>query len=254
MDTNNSRLKLFGIEIDSLSEHQVLGAVESAIRDRRNLSLGMVNAAKIVNMQGSDELRSDVMSSDIVVADGMSIVIASKLLRQPLPGRVAGIDLMHSIMRMSSSQGFRIFLLGATEEVSSRVSEVFSSDYPGAIICGRRHGYFTEAEERDIADSIKSSEADVLFVAMTSPRKERFMAKWRDHIDVPVVHGVGGSFDVVAGKVKRAPVAWQRMGMEWLYRLLQEPFRLGWRYIRTNSIFAWLLLRELFRSVGRASG
>jgi N-acetylglucosaminyldiphosphoundecaprenol N-acetyl-beta-D-mannosaminyltransferase len=247
MDNAGKRFRLFGIEMDAIDEDQVILAVDSAVGSRKHLSLGMVNAAKIVNMQSDSELFEDVMSSDIVVADGMSIVMASRILRRPLPSRVAGIDLMHRMLGLGSEKGFRFYLFGATQEVLERVHQAFRNDYPGAVIAGTRNGYYTAADEQDIADSIRDANADVLFVAMPSPRKERFMAKWRDYIDVPVVHGVGGSFDVVSGKVRRAPMFMQRAGLEWLYRLGQEPLRLGWRYIRTNTIFLWLLFLELFR-------
>ncbi len=242
-----AKSRLFGIDIDAMDEDQALEAVDAAVRDARPLSFGVVNAAKIVNMQSDEELRDDVASSDIVLADGMAVGWASRLLRRPLPCRVAGIDLMHGIMRLGSEKGFRIFLFGATEEIVRKVRDEFAVAYPGATIAGFRNGYYSSDEEQEIADLIKTSRADVLFVAMPSPRKERFMAKWRDYIEVPIVHGVGGSFDVVAGKVRRAPGLMQTLGLEWLYRLMQEPLRLGWRYARTNTIFLWMLLREPFR-------
>ena len=112
------------------------------------------------------------------------------------------------------------------------------------MIAGRRNGYFDRSEEEAIAAEIAAARADILLVAITSPIKEHFMAAWRDVIDVKVVHGVGGSFDVLAGKVDRAPEWFQKFGLEWLYRVLQEPRRLAWRYLRTNTIFIWRIVRE----------
>ena len=119
---------------------------------------------------------------------------------------------------------------------------------PGVVIAGRQNGYFSEEQQNQVAENIAAAKADVLFVAITSPKKEQFMAKWGDVMQVPVVHGVGGSFDVFAGKVKRAPLIWQKLGMEWLYRVLQEPGRLWKRYLVTNTLFIGMLLKEIFTS------
>ena len=125
------------------------------------------------------------------------------------------------------------------------VVDRIGTDYPGTIVAGYHHGYFGPDEEERVAADIQASHADVLFVAMTSPKKEQFLARWSHLIDVPVCHGVGGSFDVMAGKVKRAPALWQKFGMEWLYRVVQEPGRMWRRYLVSNSLFCWMVLKEL---------
>ncbi|GAB1257155.1 WecB/TagA/CpsF family glycosyltransferase [Aurantivibrio plasticivorans] len=236
------RINLFGIPIDNYSMSQAVERVSSAIQSRDQLHVGVVNAAKVVNMHRNPELAQDVLSSDMVLADGASVVWASKLLGSPLTERVAGIDLMLEILEKGNLLGWRVYFLGATEEISEKVERFVKENYPHVVIAGRRNGYFTAEEEESIADSIGESKADVLFVAITSPKKEKFMADWAKIMNVPVVHGVGGSFDVVAGKVKRAPVLWQKLGLEWMYRLLQEPGRLWRRYLVTNSLFCWYLL------------
>jgi N-acetylglucosaminyldiphosphoundecaprenol N-acetyl-beta-D-mannosaminyltransferase len=151
---------------------------------------------------------------------------------------------MHSLLDVGGERGYRFYLLGATQEVIEKAVAEISRMYPRAQIGGYRNGYFNEDDERGIAQEIKRAEPDVLFVAMTSPKKEQFMARWADHMSVPVVHGVGGSFDVLAGQVKRAPRIWQKLGLEWLFRVLQEPRRLWRRYLFTNVAFVRLLLRE----------
>jgi N-acetylglucosaminyldiphosphoundecaprenol N-acetyl-beta-D-mannosaminyltransferase len=160
---------------------------------------------------------------------------------------VAGIDLMMGMLERGQKNGYRVYLLGATEEVNRTVAERITVDYPGVIVAGRRNGYFSADEEEAIANDIAQARPDVLLVAITSPKKEQFLARWSDRIKVPICHGVGGSFDVYAGKVKRAPLSWQRCGMEWLYRLLQEPGRMWKRYLVTNSLFCWLVVREMGR-------
>lgn len=243
---------LFGIRICAESMGQALARVHDAIRGDRRLHIGVVNAAKIVNMRSDAELFSAVAESDVIYADGMSVVWASRILGRPLPERVAGIDLMTGILEQGNAEGYRVYCLGATQEVLDQVCEVFRRRYPGVVIAGSQHGYFGADEERAVAERIRDARADVLFVAITSPKKERFMARWAGVMDVRVVHGVGGSFDVVAGVVQRAPVAWQRLGLEWLYRVKQEPRRLWKRYLVTNSVFLKLVLSEKFKPAPEA--
>jgi N-acetylglucosaminyldiphosphoundecaprenol N-acetyl-beta-D-mannosaminyltransferase len=204
-------------------------------------------------MRRDRELSDDVLSSDAILADGMSVVWASRLIGRPLPERVPGIDLMLRIFEHGRSSGYRVYLLGAARDVVEETAARLSQQYRGIQIVGRRDGFFTDQEELAVAEHIRASNADVLFVGMTSPRKERFMSRWGDRLGVPVVHGVGGSFDVVAGKVKRAPEVWQRFGVEWLYRVKQEPRRLWRRYLVTNSLFIAMTAREMVRAVRRRS-
>ncbi|MEJ2394672.1 MAG: WecB/TagA/CpsF family glycosyltransferase [Candidatus Thiodiazotropha sp.] len=238
-------VNLFGIPIEAMTMGQTLDLVDDVIKARKSLQIGVVNAAKVVNMEKDPELREAVLSSDIILADGAAVVWASKLLRRPLPERVAGIDLMFGMFERGNERGYRVFCLGATEEISKTVEENLANDYPGLTLAGRHHGYFNDEEAQGIADQIKASEADILLVAMTSPKKERFLAKWMAHMGVSVCHGVGGSFDVYAGKVERAPERWQKLGLEWLYRVKQEPGRLWKRYLFTNVSFIWMLLKSL---------
>ena len=239
---------LFGLPICAESMPDALRRVHESICHRRRLHIGVVNAAKIVNMRSDPELLSSVADSDVIYADGVSIVWAGWLLNSPLPERIAGIDLMHAIMAQGNERNYRVFCLGATQEILDKACAAFARHYPGVTISGSHHGYFDEAGEEAVADLIKASRSDVLFVAITSPKKERFMARWGDYIDVPVVHGVGGSFDVVAGLVKRAPHSWQRLGLEWLYRVGQEPRRLWKRYLMTNAGFLKLLISEKLKT------
>ena len=238
---------IFGVPIAALTMGDALSVAEQAIASRRSLMIGVVNAAKIVNMRRDDELRQSVLSSDVILADGASVVLAARLLGRPLPERVAGIDLMTGLLDRASHRGYRVFCLGATEEVLAGVERVIARDYPGVRVVGSQHGYFGQDDEARVAAAIQASQADILFVAMTSPKKERFLARWHGAMNVPVCHGVGGSFDVLAGKVRRAPDSWQRFGLEWLYRVKQEPRRLWKRYLVTNSVFVGMLLVELLR-------
>lgn len=244
---------LFGIPVKAMTMSQALDLIDKAISLSTPLQIGVINAAKVVNMYRDPDLGADVRSSDIIFADGASVVWASRLLGDPLPERVAGIDLMTGMLERGQKNNYKVYLFGATEEVNQSVALRIATDFPGVILAGRRNGYYSPEEEEAIAEDIAQAQPDILFVAITSPKKEQFLAKWSNHINVPICHGVGGSFDVYAGKVKRAPLLWQRCGMEWLYRLVQEPRRLWRRYLVTNALFFWLTIRELWRKLAFAN-
>jgi N-acetylglucosaminyldiphosphoundecaprenol N-acetyl-beta-D-mannosaminyltransferase len=241
--------QLFGMPIHAVTMSEAVAAAEDAITRRHRLLVGVVNAAKIVNMRRDLALRDAVLNADMIVADGMSVVWASWLLRRPLPERVAGIDLMSRLLERGSERGYRVFLFGAHDDVLKTVAARIASDYPGILLVGQRNGYYAAGEEAGIADEIAAARPDMLFVAMSPPKKEMFLGAWADRMGVPVCHGVGGAFDVVAGKVKRAPGVFQALGMEWLYRVLQEPRRLWTRYLVTNTLFCGLVVQELLQAL-----
>lgn len=236
-------VNILGTPVHKLTKNQALDYLEKGIDQRTNIHIGVVNAAKIVNMGRDPALQQSVLASDLILADGIAVVWASKLLGTPLPERVTGIDLMNGLLERGQTKGYKVYCLGATEEVSRKVESEIKRLHPGTVVAGRRNGYFDEDQEQAIATDIAASGADILFVAITSPKKERFMAKWNELMQVPIVHGVGGSFDVMAGVVKRAPERWQKLGLEWLYRVKQEPGRLWKRYLITNTRFVWQLAK-----------
>jgi N-acetylglucosaminyldiphosphoundecaprenol N-acetyl-beta-D-mannosaminyltransferase len=243
--------QIFGMPIAAVMPRDVIDCVERAIDRRERLHIGVVNAAKIVNMRRDELLRRDVLASDIILADGMSVVWASRLLGQPLPTRVTGIDLMFDMLSLANRRRYRVFCLGATAEVLATVTATLRRDYPDAELVGARDGYFALSEIPAVMDEVAQARPDILLVAMTSPKKEQFLAQAQAELAIPVLHGVGGSFDVMAGKVKRAPEMWQRLGLEWLYRVKQEPRRLWRRYFITNTLFCSLVLQEMIRRLFR---
>jgi N-acetylglucosaminyldiphosphoundecaprenol N-acetyl-beta-D-mannosaminyltransferase len=238
---------LFGVYLDPLRADEVIERCGAALKTRQRVLLGVVNAAKVVNLRKDPLLRSSLLECDLLLADGQAVVWASRLLGKPLPERVAGIDLFERLVELAHREGRSIYLLGAKPEVLDKLRRVLADRHAGLKIAGSHHGYFSAAEGDAIAEDIRRSKADMLFLGITSPKKETFLAKHGPTLGVPILHGVGGAFDVLAGVTRRAPIAWQRAGLEWAYRLLQEPRRLGWRYLSTNTEFIFLTLRELFR-------
>lgn len=226
---------------------QALEICRMHIGARRRLMIGVVNAAKLVNMKRDALLRESVVSADVIFADGMAPVWASRILGRPLPERVAGIDLFSNLLSLAERDGFSAYFLGAEPGVLGEMLERVQRTYPHLRVAGSADGYFADDESADVAERIRQSRCDMLFVGMSSPKKERFLARWGPGLDVPVCHGVGGSFDVLAGKVRRAPRLWQRLGLEWLYRVVQEPRRMWRRYLETNILFLLMLLGELLR-------
>jgi N-acetylglucosaminyldiphosphoundecaprenol N-acetyl-beta-D-mannosaminyltransferase len=213
----------------------------------RQIEIGVVNAAKLVKMRHDPQLRDAVSGCDLVLADGQSVVWASRLLRARLPERVTGIDLFVRLLGEAEQRGLSVYFLGARPEVLEQMLARVGERFPALRVAGRRDGYFADTVASEVAEAIAASGAQLLFLGMTSPKKENFVAEYGARTGARVVHGVGGSFDVLAGVVKRAPASWQRTGFEWLYRALQEPRRLGKRYLTTNLAFTALVLREMVR-------
>ncbi len=249
-----SRLcEVCGVRIAAMTMGEVLDRADEAIAQHRSLLFGVVNGAKLVNMKRDPSLRRAVLSADIILADGMSVVWASRILGQRLPERVAGIDLMHEMLRRGDDRGYRIYLLGATDEVIADLSAIIARDFPGIVVVGVRNGYFTADEEQQVASAVSDARPDVLFVGTNSPKKELFLAQWSKKMNVSVCHGVGGAFDVLSGKTKRAPERWQRLGLEWLYRVVQEPRRMWRRYLVTNVLLCGMVMKELLSGGRRRS-
>lgn len=239
------RRHVLGIELDAVTMDQAVARCAAAVDSGQTLIVGCVNAAKVVKLRSDSTLRDAVASCDLIVSDGMPLVWASRLLGQPLPERVTGIDLFVRLLRLADDRRLRIYLLGARQHVVEKVVASIRREYPRIVIGGYRNGYFGEAEDEAMAAAIRDSHADILFLGITSPRKELFLRRFGTQTGVAVAHGVGGSFDVLAREVKRAPLWMQRSGLEWLFRVFQEPRRMWKRYLTTNTRFLLLLVREL---------
>ncbi len=241
------RIDVMGIGIDNLSMEETLGLIEEKIVEGKPVQHVVVNAAKVVEVNKNPELKAIIDSCEIVNVDGQAVVWASRVLGKPLKERVAGIDLMQALVERASQKNWSIYFFGAKQEVLDKVIARYKKEFPTLKIAGARNGYYKPEEEAAIACKIAESGAQILFVAISSPKKEIFLNKYLKVMNVPFVMGVGGSFDVVAGLTKRAPRWMQKLGLEWLFRFLQEPRRMWRRYIIGNAEFLLLLLKYKFK-------
>lgn len=244
------RYQILNTSIDNYNMQETLAIIDQTIQSKKQLHHVVVNAGKVVAMQTDLQLRKSVNESDLINADGQAVVWASNFLGNPISERVAGIDLMYNLVDLAYKRKYKVFFFGAEEDVVKKVVMKFSNKYSPDIVAGYRNGYFKKSEEQKIAMQISESKANILFVAISSPTKENFLYENKLLLqNVNFIMGVGGSFDVVAGKVKRAPYWMQKIGMEWFFRLAQEPRRMWKRYFIGNTKFIILVFKEKFRQI-----
>lgn len=203
------------------------------------------NAGILCMMRRDPELRDAARAGDLVLADGMSVVWALRGAGTPVPERVTGVDLMAGLLEAGGSRGLSAYFLGAKEEVVQALARRCATHYPGLRVAGLRNGYFGPADHPAIVEEIRAARPDLLFVGMPTPFKEVFSERHRARLDVPVIIGVGGSFDVLAGQVRRAPLILRRAGLEWSWRLAMEPRKMWKRYLTTNTEFIWVASGEI---------
>ncbi|WP_400162286.1 WecB/TagA/CpsF family glycosyltransferase [Brevibacillus sp. TJ4] len=187
-----------------------------------------------------------VLDQAYVVPDGIGIVYAAKWTNQPITERVTGVELLEALMAEADRHGWNVFLLGAAPDVVQLAAEKLGNRYPGARIVGYRDGYFRPEDEKQIVQEIAERQTQLLFVAMGAPKQDEWIARYRDQLGATLMMGVGGSFDVVSGKVKRAPLIWQKLHLEWLHRLLTMPSR--WKRQLAIPRFVWTVLSEKWKS------
>jgi N-acetylglucosaminyldiphosphoundecaprenol N-acetyl-beta-D-mannosaminyltransferase len=206
-----------------------------------------LNAALLCMMRRDQDLRAACRGGDLIVPDGVPVVWTSRLAGVPLPERVAGVDLTERLLAEGASRGLSVYFLGARPEVVRKLADNCRHKYPGLKVAGWRDGYFGPADHAKIVAEIAGLAPHMLFVGMPSPFKETWCQRHREALGVPVIVGVGGTFDVLTGYVSRAPRMLQAVGMEWSWRLAMEPRKMWRRYLRTNTEFLGLAAREIFR-------
>ncbi|MDQ1815233.1 WecB/TagA/CpsF family glycosyltransferase [Massilia sp. CCM 9210] len=243
----SDRIDMMGCLMDNLTMEETLQKVEGFIAAGTPHQHVVVNVDKLVKANRDPELRRIINECALINVDGMPVVWAARLLGKPLKERVAGVDLFEALMKRAAEKGWRVYLLGAREEVVSDVKRIYEKKYAGMIVAGYRNGYWKAEEEAGVVEQIAAARADLLFVAISSPKKEHFLGQYQAQMKIPFAMGVGGTFDVAVGRVKRAPLWMQKSGLEWFYRFLQEPRRMFRRYFIDDMGFIWLFLKEATR-------
>lgn len=246
------RVEIMGCFVDNLSMAETLQTIDGFVQSGESHQHGAVNVDKLVKASKDPLLREIINACALISADGMPVVWASRLLGKPLKARVTGIDLFTALLQRACEKGWRVYLLGAREDVLSSVVAILEKQMPALKIAGYRNGYWRPEEEAEVVERIAACRSDLLFVAISSPKKEQFLGKNQAQMKIPFAMGVGGTFDVVAGKVTRAPLWMQNWGLEWFYRFLQEPTRMFRRYFIDGLRFFWLLGQAYFRNSARS--
>ncbi|MGF7398397.1 WecB/TagA/CpsF family glycosyltransferase [Thermoanaerobacterium thermosaccharolyticum] len=226
------RFVIFGVPIDKVTMKNAVDTVENFLLEDRLHIVATPNAEIVMMAQNDDEYKEILNKTDLNVPDGSGVIFASKIYKEELPERVAGFDLMMELIKIASLKHYKIYLLGAKADVVKGAYLNLKSRYQGIDIVGFHDGYFSEIDEEEIINDINEKKTDLLFVALGAPKQEKWIYKNRNKLNAKVAIGVGGSFDVIAGKVTRAPEIYRKLGLEWFYRLMKEP----WRYKRMMAL------------------
>jgi N-acetylglucosaminyldiphosphoundecaprenol N-acetyl-beta-D-mannosaminyltransferase len=235
-------LKILGSRIDPLTSEDALKQIEVFLRSPVPHHVITGNTLMLLAAEEDPDLRRILDEAALVVPESSGILWASRVMHRPLREFTPGIDLMLAICRMAAERGHPAFLLGASPGVAESAGRALQERYPALELVGTHHGYFRPDEEPTVLEEIRHAKPALLFVGMGMPAQEKWIAAHLQALGVPVVMGIGGSFDVLSGKLRRAPPLMRRAGIEWLYRLTQEPWR--WRRIAQLPVFAWKVLRQ----------
>lgn len=243
------RVRVLGIPVDVVDMETSISKIDDWISsDFRGNYICAVNPEKVDILRKNDQLKSIFEKASLLIPDGIGVVMAIRLLYGKKIGRVPGSDLMPRLCAESVKKGYKIFIYGSKEEVSRQAVESLQQKHPGIRIVGRCNGFLKENEMPDLINRINRSEADILFVALGSPKQEIWMKNYLPQLKVKICQGVGGTLDTITGNVKRAPVFFQKMGLEWFFRLLREPSRISRQMILPK--FALQVLKEKVKMIG----
>jgi N-acetylglucosaminyldiphosphoundecaprenol N-acetyl-beta-D-mannosaminyltransferase len=239
------RIEILGVPVDVVTPVSALQRVEVFLASDAVNNILAINPEKVIKAQSDPVLLQQFRSTSLLLPDGIGVVLAARLLHLGRPRRVPGVEMMASICELAARKGTRLFLFGARPEVNQKAVAELRRRHPGIQIVGSQHGYVDEEDMASVVGRINASGAEVLFVALGSPRQEQWIERFSPELRVKVCQGVGGSFDVLAGTVRRAPRIFCALSLEWLYRLLAQPMRAGRQ--RALPVFTGRVLRERFR-------
>lgn len=248
-------VKMFNIDFNNYDFNDLSLFIDNRINDNKSSYIVTCNVDHIMKLQMDSEFYQVYQDADLVIADGMPIIWASKILGKPLKEKVSGSDIIPLLSKHFAQKQYKIFFLGAASGIAQKAAENLIKQYPEMKIVGTyspSYGFENNNEEiRIIIDMIKTAKPDILFVGVGAPKQEKWIHKYYKEINVPVSIGVGASLDFLAGNIKRAPLIMQKTGLEWFWRLMQEPKRLWKRYLVDDSKFLILVIKEYFKNKSR---
>ena len=236
------RIHILGVPVDRISMDSAMEMLHEFISEKTPHFVITADASGIVQAQTDSEFRSLFDRADLITPDSAGVLWAAKRQGVPLEGRVSGVELVERICAESANRGYRIFFLGAAPGIAEKAADKMRLKYPGCNIVGTRDGYFPADRDAEIAEEIAATDPDFLFVAMGIPRQEKFILATQNIIRARVAMGVGGTFDVFSGAVKRAPILFQKMKLEWLWRVLLNPKKID--KVKLLPKFVSLVLKE----------
>lgn len=238
--------QIMGIPVPKITMEATVDLIDQVITGKKAELFHVVTLNPEITMscQHDSQLRSIIDEADLRTADGFGIVMVSRLKGNPLPERVTGCDLLINLFEIGNRNNWSFYLLGANEMTNKKAAEVINRTYPNVSVLGRHHGFFDQRDEAQIVDEIATLSPDVLVVALGAPKAEFWIHKFKNKLNARVAIGVGGSLDIIAGTVKRAPVIWQKLNVEWLYRLLNQPSRWRRQLILPRFAMKALLFKE----------
>ena len=219
------KINVLGVQFDNLTPDEAVQRGIDMMNEGGFHYVVTPNPEFVLAAEKDEEFRAVLNGAHLVIPDGIGVIYSAKLLGTPLKGRVPGIDFSAGMLAHMDKVGGRVFLLGAKPGIAEEAGRRISQQFPNLVICGTHDGYFKEDEP--VVAQIRQAQADLLFVCLGAPRQEKFMARWGKELGVKLAMGLGGSLDVYAGAVERAPERWQKLNMEWAYRLMKEPKRIG---------------------------
>jgi N-acetylglucosaminyldiphosphoundecaprenol N-acetyl-beta-D-mannosaminyltransferase len=236
------KVRIYGVPISKMSMKQTVDYLTRVIELKRPHQVITANPIMVMAAQDDPAYLMMMQHAELIVPDGTGVVWAAARVGQPVAERVPGYDLIHELMKVGEKKDWKVYLLGASDEVIEAAADKIRTLYPKVNLVGVRNGYFSDAEDAEVIRTIKEADPDLLLVGRAAANQEPWIGKYKEQLGVPIMMGVGGSFDVLSGKLKRAPVFFQKLRLEWFYRLLQEP----WRYKRMLLLpkFAVKVMRD----------
>lgn len=239
-------VNILGISFSRLTLKDTVNLIDSKVKECRSKTYHIitVNPEIAIEIQEDTYLKKISLEADLITPDGVGIVLASKLQRNSIPERVTGFDLLLELLKLGNQNRWSFYFFGAEESVNKKMSEYVTENYPNARIAGRHHGFFNNQDEIQIIEDIECSKPDILIVALGSPIADKWIYTYKDRISAKVTLGVGGSLDVITGKVKRTPEIWKKLNLEWLHRRIITPSRKERQ--KKLKIFAYRAFIEAF--------